>query len=166
MTKKMREKTYSYSILILLHNSHVALYFSRQLLEHFRPQYGLLVSVLHRLTQLLLNKTKGFNTSLFVSMNAFAWCAVHSNQLVLFLKCARGLLKATQMTLLVFKRSAWHPKRRELSRPHESIKTKQRPRIKRSVMLNLSRRASPVISERTQNQFVTRTKANLRSNAV
>lgn len=109
MTKKTTEKTYSYSILMLLHNSHVALYFGWQLLEHFRYLYGLLVSVLHRLTQFLLNKTKGFNTSLFVSMKAFVWCAVHSNQLVLFLKCNRGVLKATQMTLLAFKRNACHP---------------------------------------------------------
>lgn len=118
----MRVKTYS--MLVFFHNSHIT-----QFLKHFGSPYGLLVSVLHRQTQFLLNKTKGFNTSLFASMNAFVWFAVHSTQLVLFLKCIRRVLKATQMTRPAFKRSTCHRKHCELSRQRKSIKPQNCGRI-------------------------------------
>lgn len=143
--------TTSYPILILFHNGHETLYFGWQLFKHSGSLYGLPVSVLHRQTQFLLNKTKGFNTSLFASMNAF----VHSVQLVLFPKCGRGILKATQTTFSL----SWRPIHRELSRQCESIKTLKCGRTsKRRACWKYT---SSVISFATQNQFV---KANLRSN--
>lgn len=56
-------------------------------------------------------------------MNAFVWFAVHSNQLEFFLKCIRGVLKATQMTLPAFKWSTCHCECHKLSRQRKSIKT-------------------------------------------
>ncbi len=87
-------------------------------------------------------------------MKAFVWCAVHSNQLALFLKCNRGILKAAQMTLLAFKRNACHPNAASCQDSASQLKHKTVAAHQTEQSVKLSRCTSPVIFERTQNQFV------------